>query len=66
MRLIICNSNNWFTLDKEIYKNNSIKVITKKDELSNKFLSDFNPDYIFFTHWNWIVKNEIQIGRAHV
>lgn len=59
MKLIICNSKNWFTLDKEIYKNHSIKVITKKNELTEKFLEDYNPDYVFFTHWNWIVSKEI-------
>ena len=59
MRLIICNSKNWFTLDKEIYKDNTIKIITNRNELTKEFLDNFNPDYVFFTHWNWIVPKEI-------
>lgn len=59
MKLIICNSKKWFTLDEKIFGNNTVKFITKKDELSIEFLQKFNPDYIFFTHWNWIVPQEI-------
>ena len=59
MKLIICNSKKWFTLDEKFFRNNTVKFITKKDELSIEFLQKFNPDYIFFTHWNWIVPEDI-------
>jgi methionyl-tRNA formyltransferase len=59
MKIIICNSKNWFSADKEIYTNHTITEITKKDELTEEFLDHLNPDYIFFTHWNWIVPKQI-------
>ncbi|MAE21965.1 MAG: methionyl-tRNA formyltransferase [Pseudomonas sp.] len=35
------------------------KLITKKSELDVDFLKDFNPEYIFFPHWSWIVPTEV-------
>ncbi len=35
------------------------QLISQPEQLTLEFLSDFNPDYIFFPHWSWIVPNNI-------
>lgn len=59
MRLLICNSKNWFSLNKEINDSCSIKEISRKEDLNAKLIQDFKPDFIFFPHWNWIVDKKI-------
>lgn len=59
MRLIICNSKNWFSLDDEIKDLCSFKEITRKEDLNLELIREFRPDYIFFPHWNWIVDENI-------
>ena len=58
MRLIVCDSKGWFNLNSDIKKENQIKFITKKD-LNLKLLKNYNPNYIFFIHWSWIVDPKI-------
>lgn len=59
MRLIVCDSKGWFNLNSDIKKENQIKFITKKRELNLELLENFNPSYIFFIHWSWIVDPKI-------
>ena len=59
MRFIICDSKGWFNLNSDIQKKNQIKLITKKSDLNIELLKDFNPRYIFFIHWSWIVDAKI-------
>ena len=59
MRILIASSKNWFNLKKDIQNDNEVKLISKKDELSLEFLNKFNPELIFFPHWNWVVSEEI-------
>ena len=59
MRLLICNSKSWFSLNKEIKDFYSIKEISRKEDLNSKLIQDFKPDFIFFPHWNWIVDKKI-------
>ena len=59
MRIVICSSKNWFKLNPSIGKKHSVKYFQNKDELSHEALVEFRPDYVFFTHWNWIVKDDI-------
>lgn len=60
MRILICNSKKWFQLNNKIkQKNVEVLVITNKQMLSCDNVKKFNPDYIFFVHWNWIVKSTI-------
>jgi len=48
---------------KEIKKNLSAKynitIIDKKENLTRDKLIKLNPDYIFFTHWSWIIPANI-------
>ena len=59
MKLIICNSKNWFKLDEKLKSNLEVIMISKKDELKKDLIARYNPEYIFFVHWNWKVKKEI-------
>ena len=59
MRLIVCCSQSWFKLSDTIYEHNTVKFLTKNSELNPEFVNYFNPDYIFYPHWNWAVKKEI-------
>lgn len=59
MRLLVCSSRNWFKLNGEISKTNTVKFITLEEELTVDSVDQFKPDYILFTHWNWIVKKDI-------
>ena len=59
MRFIICDSKGWFNLNSDIQEKNQIKLITKKSDLNIELLKNFNPRYIFFIHWSWIVDAKI-------
>ena len=59
MKIIICNSNNWFTIKNKDSFNFKYKLIHDKDELTLDYLESYEPDYIFFVHWNWIVDENI-------
>ena len=59
MKIIICNSKEWFKLSDQILSNHQILSIKKKGELTLAALDQFKPDLVFFPHWNWIVSNEI-------
>lgn len=59
MRFFICNSNNWFTLHPEINGKHEIIVISKKEDLTKQYVEKFQPDFIFFVHWNWFVDKDI-------
>lgn len=43
----------------EKYPNDKFVLITDKDDLSEGFLNDFRPRYIFFPHWSWIIPARI-------
>lgn len=59
MKIAICNSQNWFQISDEVSKKNKILHIRKKSDLTLSLLRKFQPDLIFFPHWNWIVEKEI-------
>ena len=59
MKIIICNSKNWFVLNKKVLNTCEVLNITKQNELSFNRLKNFNPDLIFFPHWSWIVDENI-------
>ena len=59
MNILLACSKNWF--DSEFHEDSSLNIhrISEKSELNVDFLKSFNPKYIFFPHWNWIVPSEI-------
>lgn len=44
---------------KRRYPNDTFLIISNKEELSKKVIERFNPEYIFFPHWSWIIKPEL-------
>lgn len=59
MKLLVCNSKNWFQLSTKIYDDHEVIEVGRKEELNPELIKRFQPDYIFFAHWNWIVSKEI-------
>ena len=59
MKIVIVNSKQWFSLLNSIKNNNEILFISDKEKLNYQTLDKFDPDIIFFIHWNWIVPTEI-------
>ena len=59
MKILICNSKNWFELDKKILNKCEVMKVKHKNDLNLKILNKFKPDFIFFPHWNWIVNEKI-------
>lgn len=39
--------------------NKDILLITNKKDLTHRKIKNFNPRYIFFPHWSWIIPKEI-------
>ena len=59
MKIVIACSKNWFALDRSLMQEHEIVFIADPAELSVERLSELGPRYVFFPHWNWIVKKEI-------
>ena len=59
MRIAICSSKNWFKLKPSISDTHFVNYFKDESDLTVEALEEFNPDYVFFTHWNWIVRKEI-------
>ena len=59
MKVMVCDSKEWFKLSDQLLSNHQILSIKKKDDLTLAALDQFKPDLVFFPHWNWIVSNEI-------
>lgn len=53
------NINNAKLFAKKYYDELEIVLIENPDELNINFVNNFNPDYIFFPHWSWIIPKEI-------
>ena len=69
MKIVIASSKNWFKEKCEDYDFGDLEIfwINGPEELSLDYLTQLNPNYIFFPHWNWkidaeIFKNYICIG----
>ncbi len=53
------NISQYFKL-KELFQDRfNFHLITNKDELTEEYIKDLNPKYIFFPHWSWIIPSEI-------
>lgn len=63
MNIIIATIKSWNIDKANQFKNESkkynVKVITNKEELKYKKINKFNPEYIFFPHWSWIIPKKI-------
>ena len=63
MRIVIACSNSWFQACLDTLKVDELLKISTKEELNLEVLDDFQPDFVFFPHWSWLVDEEIY--RAH-
>ena len=43
----------------EKYQDYDIRLITKKEDLTESFLESFSPEYVFFPHWSWIIPKSV-------
>jgi len=62
MRIVVANINPEFEdLIKDLEKEypGQVLEISKKEELTFERLQSFNPDYIFFTHWSYMIKKDV-------
>lgn len=63
MRIVIATLHSWNIKNAKKFmeenKTDEICLITSKEELTTSFLQEFNPDWIMFTHWSWILPKEI-------
>jgi len=59
MRLAICCSKNWFKLAPSTIDAHIVKFYKNENDLTVEGLVNFKPDYVFFTHWGWIVPKKI-------
>lgn len=60
-KYIIADSKGWYISKNRLKRleSTNIMVVSKKEELGYNLLKDYQPDYVFFVHWNWIVPAEI-------
>jgi methionyl-tRNA formyltransferase len=62
-KILIVTIKSWnidnFLKFKDNYKDIEWLLITKKEEFSIEKIKLFNPRYIFFPHWSWIIPKEI-------
>lgn len=62
MRIVVANINPAFkNLIEKLKKEHpgNVLEINDKNQLNYQVLHDFEPDYVFFTHWSYIIKSEI-------
>ncbi len=63
-RIVIATIKSWNIANAIKFKNIHSEefetlIITKKEDLNLNYIKDFDPKYIFFPHWSWIIKNDI-------
>ena len=59
MRIIIATIKPWNIKNAYKIKGHEVKIIIDQRELVYEKISEFNPDYIFFPHWSWIIPEKI-------
>lgn len=60
MRIVIANSNFSTThIFKRLEEDFDLRHISSQEELTLNFLNEYNPKYIFFPHWSYIIPANI-------
>lgn len=64
MRIVIATIKTWNIINANIFKEKNkckhdIIILSSKDELIERKLDEFRPDYIFFPHWSYLIPNDI-------
>ena len=59
MNILIADSQGWFKIKPGLSRKFNIKLIKDKSRIIRKYFKKFNPSYLFFAHWSWIVPARI-------
>lgn len=63
MNIVIATTKSWNIRAaerlKQDHREHSITIVEKKESLTENFLEEIKPDYIFFPHWSWIIPASI-------
>lgn len=64
MRIVIATVKTWnisnaIELQRNLHKDMKVEIITEQEQLNYDYMSSFNPTYIFFPHWSWIIPETI-------
>lgn len=62
MNIVIATSRTWHEWIADELKKNSnynVTLITRKEDLTKDQLEKIKPDFVFFPHWSYLVKDEI-------
>lgn len=65
MNIVICTLKNWnVSLAEKLKSELSVKgfkvsIITEKENLTKEKLKAFNPEYVFFPHWSFIIPPDV-------
>ncbi len=64
VNIVIATIKSWNIKQAELLKNkyrdiHKFTIITNREELTTEYLEEFQPDYIFFPHWSYIIPAEI-------
>lgn len=43
----------------EQFPDHNFRIVTEKEELTYKTLSDIKPEFVFFPHWSWLIPEEV-------
>ena len=43
----------------EQFPDHNFRIVTEKEELTYKTLSDIKPEFVFFPHWSWLMPEEV-------
>lgn len=63
MRLLIVTIKSWNTSEAILFqkenKEHIVEIITQREKFNIETVDKFNPDFIFFPHWSWIIPKKI-------
>lgn len=64
MKIIICTIKSWNIKNANEFKNiyvnkHEVMIISQKEDLDYEKVIDYNPDFIFFPHWSYIIPKQI-------
>lgn len=63
MKILVVTIKSWNISNAITFKNKyneyEVEIITERDKFNLNIVESFNPDFIFFPHWSWIIPEQI-------
>ncbi|KKG07366.1 methionyl-tRNA formyltransferase [Methanosarcina sp. 2.H.A.1B.4] len=64
VRIVIATIKSWNIFQALSFKEKhrgkyEVEILTRKEDLNFEYINKYSPDYIFFTHWSWIIPEKI-------